>query len=383
MEPMIPFLIILAVCSLLSGPIALIVAIIAISKANRIEGEISRGVVAGKEVPHREMVEIPKEIIKPAVAAEQPFKKAEAGISREAAEFAKTVTKPAQEKTEGMSLEQRIGTKWVLVAGVITLIFCVGFFLKYAYDNGLVGPMGRVVIATISGLAALVIGEVTRKRGYGIVAKGVTALGFAILYAAVFSAYRFYGLIGPMPGFGLAILITAAGMFYAVSLDEIEIALLALLGGFLTPVIVSTGENLPVPLFTYVLILGTGGMICAYYRKWRAVNLLVFAGTFLLYTGWFEKFYRPAMTSQTGTTQMGIALLWLGVFSGVYLVLPLFYELVRKVKANKEDVMLVIGNAAVTFYYLWTILFGKYRIGACVLRNRALRGSPDYDECGY
>jgi hypothetical protein len=162
----------------------------------------------------------------------------------------------------------------------------------------------------------------------------------------------------------LAVLVTLAAMLYAVSLNEVIMAFLSLLGGFLTPVIVTTGENRPIALFTYALILGIGAMLCALYRKWRAVNVLAFVGTFVLYTGWFEKFYRPAMkTAEGAPEQIAIALVWLGVFLGVYLVLPLLYELVKKVKARKEDVILVLANAAVVFYYLWVILFSESRQG--------------------
>lgn len=223
-----------------------------------------------------------------------------------------------------------------------------------------------MVIVAIAGLIALAAGEVTRRRGYGIVAKGVTALGFALLYLSVFAAYGYYHLFDSQtPAFVLAVLVTLAAMLYAVTLNEVVMAFLALLGGFLTPVIVSTGENRPMALFTYTLILGIGAMLCGYYRKWRAVNLLAFLGTFGLYTAWFEEFYRPEISkvAEGAPEQMPIALAWLGVFLGVYLVLPLLYELVKKVKARKEDVLLVLANAAVVFYYLWTILFAEYRQG--------------------
>ena len=128
--------------------------------------------------------------------------------------------------------------------------------------------------------------------------------------------------------------------------------------------IVSTGENLPIPLFSYVLILGVGAMLCAYYRKWRAINLLAFIGTFLLYIGWFENFYRPAIRTAEGMPeQMPVALTWLGIFFAVYLVLPILHELVKKVKAKEEDVLLVLANAAVVFCYLWIILFAESRQG--------------------
>jgi uncharacterized membrane protein len=261
-----------------------------------------------------------------------------------------------------VSLEQRIGTRWVAIAGAITVIVGVGFFLKYAYDNWAIGYLARVLITAAGGLVALMAGEVTRRRGYEIVAKCVTALGFGLLYAAVFSAYRVFGLIGTGPAFILAIVITAAAMFYAVIIDEVVIAVLSLFGGFCTPVLVSTGQNLPIPLFGYALVLGAGAMVCAYYRKWRTVNIVAFVGTFVLYTGWFEKFYRPAMRMTEGAPeQLAIALGWLAVFFAVYLVVPILYELINRVRADKEDILCVLANAAVVFYYLCAILFDEFR----------------------
>jgi len=92
------------------------------------------------------------------------------------------------------------------------------------------------------------------------------------------------------------------------------------------------------------------------------VDALAFLGTFALYIGWFEKFYRPAARPAEGMPeQMPVALVWLGIFFVVYLVLPVLHLLIRKVKAEKEDVCLVLANAAIVFYYLWTILFAEYR----------------------
>jgi uncharacterized membrane protein len=366
-------LILLAVGLVLSGPIALVISIVVLNKVREIADRVERRGVPPDRAPEMKIASAPERKAPAAVekVREKPYIPILEMPPSAAAKSSSFKGIVAPEK--GGTLEQKIGTWWILIAGVITSIVGVGFFLKYAYDNGLIGPLGRVVIAAVAGLIALAVGEATRRRGYGIVAKGVTALGFATLYAAVFSAYRFYGLIGSLPAFALAILVTAAAMLYAVALDEIVIAFLSLLGGFLTPVIVSTGENLPMPLFGYVLVLGIGAMLCSYYRRWRAVNVLSFAGTFLLYTGWFEKFYRHTMAGQGTPEQISIALGWLGVFFAVYLVLPVLYGLVRKVKAKTEDISLVLANAAVTFYYLWTILFAKFRtelafcaVGLCV-----------------
>ncbi|MHC4417038.1 MAG: DUF2339 domain-containing protein [Planctomycetota bacterium] len=374
MEGFFILLSILAIGCVLSGPVALIISIIALNRSKTMypaprQEDILRGPTEpeGTQQPQEEpkqppqtlpdLPEKPVEPVKeePQIQRMQATEEGQRPVKEIAAAGINIVRKP------GM-LEQRIGTQWVLIAGVITVIMGVGFFLKYAYDNDLIGPLGRVVIAAVAGFAALAVGEITRRRGYGIVAKGVTALGFAILYAAVFSAYRFYELISTTPAFALAILVTVAAMLYAVSLNEIVMALLSLLGGFLTPLIVSTGENLPVPLFIYVLILGVGAMLCAYYRKWPAVNLVAFVGTYALYASWFEKFFRPALTVAEGPPeQIAIAMGWLGVFFAVYLVLPILNGLIKRTKAQQPDVLLVLTNAAVTFFYFWTILFAEYR----------------------
>jgi uncharacterized membrane protein len=388
MEGFFVLLILLVVGCLICGPIALIVSIIALKRSREIypppavreprvppivkEPEVYAQPIeekplpvppgAPKKKPEEIKVESPPWPKKPMPEHLRPHTPAKPPIDIAAGKkpaFGPHGTVGAEAKS---MLEQQIGTKWILIAGIITVIFGAGFFLKYAYDSGWIGPTGRVIIAACAGLVALAVGEVTRRRGYGIVAKGTTALGFVLLYLAVFAAHRYYELMTSAPTFILALLITVAAMLYAVAVDEILAAFLSLLGGFLTPVIVSTGQNLPMPLFSYVTILSVGAMLCAYYRKWRAVDWLSFAGTFALYTGWFEKFYRPVMGTTTGPPeQMPVALAWLAVFFAIYLLLPVLYQLVKKIKAHKEDVFLVLANAAIVFYYLWTILFDKYR----------------------
>jgi uncharacterized membrane protein len=364
----IPLVIVIVV----SGPAALIIGIVALNKIKEMrwllerKGELpKRGPEIYRPISPPFMPLVPEQM--PEVAQEQPkpepvFKaesvpEAEKTPVAETISFADKVTAPPQ----AISLEQRIGTRWVLIAGVITVFISAGFFLKFAYEHYWIDPWGRICIAAVAGLFSLAAGEITRRRGYEIAAKGTTALGFAILYAADFTAYRYYDLIGSVPAFAAAILITAAAMAYAVALNEVIAAFLALFGGFITPILISKGENMPVPLFGYVLVLSVGAMLCAYWRKWRTINLLAFIGTFALYTGWFEKFFRPQLYASGPQQQMAIALGWLSIFFAVYLVLPLLYGLVNRAVARKDDVWLVVINASWTFFYLWTILFERYQ----------------------
>lgn len=259
-------------------------------------------------------------------------------------------------------LEQQIGTQWILVAGIVCVIAAVGFILKHAIDEAWLGPWARVSAVAAGGIVAFVIGEITRRRGYEVVAKGVSAMGFALLYAAVFWAYRGYHLVDSTPAFAAAIVITIAAMAYAVLLDEVLVAILSLLGGYATPLFLSTGQNLPHHLFGYVLILSLGAMGCAFFRRWRAVNLLAFIGTFLLYILWFEKFTRPILSfTQAHPTRLLIAGLWLGVFFVVYLVTPLLYGWVKQAVTRGEDLLQPCAAGTIFFYYLWTMLEERFR----------------------
>jgi uncharacterized membrane protein len=384
MDGLIPLLALLAVLCVLSGPIALIVSLTALSRIRQLQRSLYDLATTVRERPVKPTPVAEREVARPAEPIEpEPVEKTMPQVPTQAprvpvepqipAAVSDVRREPPPVRVESffqkdrevretvaprasVSLEQRIGTRWVLIAGVITVMFAVGFFLKYAYDQHWIGPWGRVLIAGFAGVLALAGGEVTRRRGYDIVAKGVTALGFAILYATVFAAHRWYHLIGAPGAYVLSIGVTAGAMLYAVALDEIVIAMLSLIGGYLTPIILSTGQNLPTSLFTYVLVLNAGAAACAYRRKWAPVNILVFIGTYVLYTGWFERFYRPAMGGAEPPEQLGIALFWLSVFFVVHLALPLLHTLVRRVKSATQDMVLVLVNAAVVLYYAWTIL---------------------------
>jgi len=378
----------LAIGCLLSGPIALIKVLGLSSKIDRLYRKSREREIPTQEPPFASTEQVlnefltareeHKEQVKPSLDFREqpveevksepvppPIKVPEVDFSKE--EETATVSSASEENIrtkKKLLLEQQIGTKWILIAGVITVIVGVGFFLKYAYDNFSLGPLGRTIAVTVSGLVALTAGEITRRRGYDFVAKGVTALGFAILYAAIFTAYQLYGLIGFVPAFILSIAVTAIAMLYAVVLNEIIIAFLSLLGGFLTPLIVLSKIESPTPLFIYVLILSIGAMLCAYYRKWRAVNLLSFIGTFLLYSIWFHHagYWSAIMYEQSlDAKQIFFTLGWVSVFFLIYLVMQILYELINKVNAHREDVLLILINSVISFFYFYIVLFNSHR----------------------
>jgi Predicted membrane protein (DUF2339)/Protein of unknown function (DUF3999) len=245
-------------------------------------------------------------------------------------------------------LEERIGTRWLNVAGIITLLFGVAFFLKYAYDNAWIGPRGRVAIGVAAGLAALLLGDRTRRLGHRVFSQGVTGGGIAALYLSFFFSFRLYHLIEIVPAFVLMAAVTAGGVGLALAQDSLAVALLSFLGGYLTPVLLSTGRDAGGFLFSYLAVLALGALGAAYARRWRALDLMAFAGTWLLYAGWYASYYR--------LERLSVALLGAAGFFLIFLVLPYVRTLVRGVVAGPDDHLLALANAVVTFGFLYRMI---------------------------
>jgi uncharacterized membrane protein len=251
-------------------------------------------------------------------------------------------------------LESAIGKRWIAWAGAIVLFVGVAFFLKYAFDNGLIGPTGQIVIGILAGIAFLVAGSRFISKGWRVFGQTIIGLGLAILYATFFAAFAAYEerVMSQTVAFGCMVAVTAAGVALAILHDGLPMALLAVLGGILTPMLLSTGKDARDALFTYLLLLDLGVLAVAFFRGWRLLDALALAGTFVLYGGWYVQFYKPAA--------MAPALAWLGGFYAVFLALPFVYHLVRRKRFTIERFIMALANAAFAFGFAWDMLHRDY-----------------------
>ncbi|HAR96208.1 MAG TPA: hypothetical protein DCR97_09635, partial [Deltaproteobacteria bacterium] len=146
------------------------------------------------------------------------------------------------------SLEMILGTKWLNWVGMVMLLFGVGYFMKYAYDNAWIGPKGRLSIAVLTSLTALALGERFRRKEWSVLFQVFTGGALAALYLCVYFSFQVYHLSNQGAAFLLAVLVTAFAVGLAVIHNAVAIAILALVGGFLSPILLSTGENHPYAL---------------------------------------------------------------------------------------------------------------------------------------
>ena len=251
------------------------------------------------------------------------------------------------------SFEQMLGMKALGWIGMFMSLVGMALFLKYAYDNNWIGPEGRLAIGAAAGCIALGFGERFRRNNWPILFQTLTGGGIAIFYICIFFSFQVYHLSAATAAMGLAVLVTMFSVAMAVFHEAEAIAVLGLIGGFLSPVLLSTGENHPYALFIYVAILDLVALGASYFRRWRALDLLCFAGTALLYYGWHERFYKA--------DQLAPALIFNSVFYVMFLLIPTLHGIVRRLPERYESLALLAANAAYSLFWYYDLLFQSYR----------------------
>ena len=159
------------------------------------------------------------------------------------------------------------------IAGIALVVAAV-FFLKYSIEAGWLQPPVRVAIGILVAVALLVVCEMKAARRYPATANAMDAAAIAILFATFFSAHALWNLIPSLVAFGLLAMVTLIAVLLSIRRESLFIAVLGLLGGFATPALLSTGENRPIPLFAYLLLLNVGLAQVARAKRWPVLTAL-------------------------------------------------------------------------------------------------------------
>ena len=170
------------------------------------------------------------------------------------AEPAPSSTPPPKPKA-AIDWEAFFGVKLFAWLGGFVLFLGVVFLVKYSFENNLITPAMRVVIGAVIGLGLLAAGWLTGRRSYRVPGQSLCATGVLVLYADIFGAHEFYGLISLMLAFVLMSAVTVAAFLLAVQMNAQVIVVLGLVGGFLTPPLLTSGNQSPLLLFGYVALL--------------------------------------------------------------------------------------------------------------------------------
>lgn len=190
------------------------------------------------------------------------------------------------------------GGNTLVRVGIVVLFFGVAFLLKYAAEHATLPIEFRLAGTALGALVLLGIGWALRRRraAYALALEG-GAIG--ILYLTIFASLRLYQVLPPTLAFALLIAIGVCATILALLQDSLALALLSVAGGFLAPVLASTGSGDHVGLFAYYALLSAGILAIAWFKSWRLLNLVGFGFTFVIGAAWGYRFYQPAYFAST------------------------------------------------------------------------------------
>jgi len=198
---------------------------------------------------------------------------------------------------EKIDWEQIIGVKLFSAVAAIALVLAAIFFLRYSLDRGWLAPIVRVAIGVIVGTSLVVVCELRAAHRYRVTANALDAAAVAILFSTFFAAHALWNLIPSSVTFGLLALVTVLAVLLSIRHESLFIAVLGLIGGFGTPALLSTGENRPIPLFAYLLLLNIGLAWVAIRKQWPVLTLLTLALTTIYQWGWVVTFLSSSQLS--------------------------------------------------------------------------------------
>jgi uncharacterized membrane protein len=254
---------------------------------------------------------------------------------------------PKSDRDKSFSLEEVLAGRWLTYVGALALIIGAGYFFKYAVDTDLIDENGRVAIGILAGMATFAGGAFAMRRNYRWLAQGLVGAAIGVLYFALFAAFDWYHIVPVEVAFAAMVLVTAAALAFSAIFNAQATALLGLIGGFLTPLMLSTGVDRQWTLFSYVLLLDLGVLGIASFRKWQPLQVTAFVFTLLMWLGWFAQHYEPAKLNST--------LILMTAFFLLFALLGVWHNALRKLPARPGDYFLMLATPVVYFIGLYGV----------------------------
>jgi uncharacterized membrane protein len=267
-------------------------------------------------------------------------------------------------------IESMIGRRLVGWAAIALILFATAFFLKYAFENRWIGELGRVTIGIAFGVGLSVLGFRYQLRRWRVFSQILTAGGIVLLYLSTFAAFGYYHLVTQKVAFVFIAILIAEAAGLALLYNAPAIAIMALVGGFLAPILLHSDQDQYRSLFVYIVALDAGAL--ALLKHWRGLSSVAYFGTQLLFWLWYNESYHPQKRVAVLIFQTVIFLL--------FLLAHLGRELIRRESTTIEDFVLLSINPFVFFATSYHLLnpnhhdwMGVFAIGMALLYASAAK----------
>ncbi|MBC7555074.1 MAG: DUF2339 domain-containing protein [Taibaiella sp.] len=254
-------------------------------------------------------------------------------------------------------LEKFIGENLINKIGIAILVLGIAFFVKYAIDKEWINEIGRVGIGM--GCGAILIGLAHFLRNSYRSFSSVLAGGaISVFYFTIAFAFHQYHLLPQAAAFVVMVVITAFAIALSVLYDKLELAVIAVLGGFITPFLVSTGDGNYIVLFTYLIVLNIGMLALAYFKRWPVINIISLFFTEIIYGGWLS----TVIGNPTKHFSYPLALLFATAFYFIFLGMNMLNQLKNKEYFKVFDFFILLFISS-TYYGAGMLLLHNYHAG--------------------
>jgi uncharacterized membrane protein len=340
---------------LLLGIALLVVPIIALVRTFQLARRLTR--------IERELRQLRRAPAPPAEVEEPPVAAAEVPVAAQAApERAEFVEMQLAEPDHAVSgFESLIGGRVLGWAAVVLLLITAALFFRVMFDEGLVGPLGRVAIGLGAGILLLAAGYVCHRRGWQVFSQMLTAAGVVLFYLSTFATFGFYDLMPQFAAAPFLVAVIVEALLLAILYEAPAIALMGVIGGLLTPLLLASDEDRYLALFGYLGVLNAGVVLLVLFRGWWASATVALVGTHAIFWLWFADRYHPAKRTAALTFEC--------VVFGLYLAHTILGQLVRGRSAGIETLIRLVLNAGLFASAGYTLLdpdFGLWMGSAAV-----------------
>jgi len=257
---------------------------------------------------------------------------------------------PVEEGDDSRNFFERIlGANWLSKIGIVTLVLGIAFFVKYAIDQNWINEIGRVGIGLLTG--GIIIGIAHKlKAKYHVFSSILVGGGISVFYITITLAFREYELFSQNVAFILLIIITVFSVLLSLLYDRKELAVFSLLGGFASPLMVSTGTGNYMVLFSYIFILNMGMLVVSYVKQWRLIGIISYILTLLFFWVWTFSSYK---------NEYFTVALFISLFFVQFYLLALFDHFKSDKKISAYQVFMILTNNLSAFF-AYIYVFEKY-----------------------
>lgn len=285
----------------------------------------------------------------PAPEPDRPRSRAVSTVSDILARIWSWILVGEEHRPEGVTAEYAIASTWLLRMGIVALVACAVFFLRWSVDRQLIGPAGRVAMGILAGMGMLLGGLRLVGRKYHLIGQGLLGGGLLVCYASIYTASPMMFDLTPLTvAFLLMLLVTAAAGVLSLRTNSLLVAVIGLAGAYVTPVLLRTETPDLAGLYGYMLLISLGILAIAYAREWRILNWLAFAATYSLFFVTLETAYETEL-------HFPLAITFLTLLFVTHSLIVFIHGVVRGKTSSTLDILHMVINAAVysgTGYFL-------------------------------